>query len=253
MLVDSRSTYLAPVRSVMADIVAPFQFVVSSPVQVFDVVNNDINSYTQLVRENNSLRQQQLILQAKLQRFAALEHQNQQLNAALKIASNNPQVKSVARVLAVSSSVNDQQIVLAKGTQQGVKTGQVAIDGFGVMGQVVQTNLLTSQVMLLTDRHSAVPVIDNHSGAQLIVVGQGDSPFLTLQHVPVTTKIKVGDLLVTSGLGQRYPAGYPVGKVVSVNNQPGEQYLQVSVMPVAHLNGTQTVVLVDAGGENGQT
>src|SRR5262249_30056895 len=137
--------------------------------------------------------------------------ENAQLRELLK---STPQVEgrvSVAQLLAVDLDPNLQQVIVDKGANQGIFIGQPVLDAFGVMGQVVHADPITSRVMLITDRKSAIPVQDARNSIRAIAMGMGGVGKLALINVPETSDIQVGDLFVCSGLDMRYPVGYPVG------------------------------------------
>ena len=141
----------------------------------------------------------------------------------------------VARLLSVELDPHLQQVVLDRGSEQHTYVGQPVLDAFGVMGQVIDVGSLTSNVLLITDKQSAVPVEDYRNGARAVAVGLGVSGRLKLINVPLKNQIQAGDLFVTSGLGLRYPVGYPVGVVESIN--------PLLLTPTAHLDETQQVLL----------
>ncbi len=103
---------------------------------------------------------------------------------------------------------------------------------------------MTSTLLLISDSKSAVPVRNNRTGERAILVGTNSMEELSLINLPKTASIHPGDVLVTSGLGRRYPEGYPVGKVEQVNSIPGEDFVKVTVSPIALLNRNRLVLLI---------
>ena len=150
----------------------------------------------------------------------------------------------VAEILAVESDLFLQELVLDKGTRDGIYIGQTVLDAQGIMGQVIQANALTSRMLLITDTRSGVPIQIVRNGVRGIVVGNGRQGDLSLINLPVTTDVQVGDVLVSSSLGARYPAGYPVGTVSAVLHEPGERFATITVKPSAHVDRSQPVILV---------
>jgi len=141
------------------------------------------------------------------------------------------------------------QVILDKGKKQYVYKGQPVIDSTGLMGQVIQVGDLTSRVMLVSDSRSAIPVQDERTGVRAIVIGQGPGRLLKLINVPQTSDIRVGDELTTSGLGLKFPIGYPVGKVLKVENYPGQHFSTISVRPAANLEKSRQVLLIEQKSE----
>lgn len=227
--------------------VAPLQYMVDAPVQLFHNIRSNFVTRQKLQAENAALKSQQVLLQAKLQRYAALESENRQLNQLLAATEHlKKQHFCLARLLLVNADPLLNEVIVDKGQSNGVKVGQPVLDANGVMGQVVSVDFLNSRVLLLTDFRSAIPVQDVRSDARGILVGRGRLAKLLLKDTPGTVDIKVNDLLVTSGLGGRYPAGYPVGIVSAVNTNVAAQFASIQVDPSAQLNRNRPVLLISS-------
>ena len=226
---------------------APLQYMVDAPVQLFHNIRSNFVTRQKLQSENAALSTQQVLLQAKLQRYAALESENRQLNQLLAATEHlKKQHFRLARLLLVNADPLLNEVIVDKGQSDGVKVGQPVLDANGVMGQVVSVDFLSSRVLLLTDFRSAIPVQDVRSDARGILVGRGRLAKLLLKDTPGTVDIKVNDLLVTSGLGGRYPAGYPVGIVSAVNTNVAAQFASIQVDPSAQLNRNRPVLLISS-------
>jgi len=229
----------------------PLQYAVAWPRNVISSLSEQWSTRQTLIDTNQKLRQQELVLQVKLQRFLALEKENEQLRAFLKAAPQNTAQKTLlSQIMAIDSDLFTQAVLLDKGSQQGVYVGQPVLDSSGIMGQIIQVSPMTSRMLLITDTRSAVPVRDLRSGVRGIVEGKGQQGQLILINMPVTADIKAGDTLVSSGLGGRYPAGHPVGVIQSVAQTSGEQFAVITVIPSAQLTRSQHVMLLwPQGGE----
>jgi rod shape-determining protein MreC len=244
MMVDCRDRSLPCVRTVFTGVMMPVQFAVDYPLRVVAWGHSLMSSKKTLVDENMRLRYQQTVLEAQLQKFLALRNENSELKSLLS-ASSSAQMRSMAaRILAVDTTSSRQIIVISKGSRDGVVRGQAVLDARGVMGQVIDVGPLTSTVLLISDSKCAVPVLNQRTGERAIVVGTNYIGRLSLVNLPKTSSVVVGDLLVTSGLGEHYPEGYPVGFVEEVQNTSGEDFIKVLVSPVAWLNRSRLVLLV---------
>lgn len=245
MVLDHRQHLLSPVRNVLSAVVAPIQYLVDKPIKLVSAIGTNFSSRQVLLAENAELHAQQMLLQAQLQKLIALENENTQLRALLTASERirNMQV-AVAQLLEVNTDPLMSEIVLDKGLKEEVYIGQPVLDAKGVMGQVIQVGSLTSRVLLLNDLRSAIPVQNSRSGIRGLVIGKGKLLDLELTDIPLTADVKVGDILVTSGLGGRYPAGYPVGMVKVIKHNPGEQFAQIIVTSTAKLNQSQQVLLI---------
>jgi len=252
MFSDYHYRYLDSVRSGFSLIVSPIQYAVDYPVRVVGWVQSLVSAKTSLINENMKLRYQQTMLEAELQKLLVIQKENSQLKELLLTSSKAGMRAMAAQILAVDTNNARQIVVLNKGTREGVYTGQPILDAKGVMGQVVDVGPMTSTVLLISDAKSAVPVRNNRTGERAILVGTNSIDELSLINMPKTSSIHPGDVLVTSGLGRRYPEGYPVGRVEEVSSVPGEDFVKVVVSPVALLNRNRLVLLIWADNEQEQ-
>lgn len=244
MMVDCRDRSLPWVRTLFSGVMMPVQYAVDYPLRIVAWGHSLISAKKDLVNENMRLRYQQTVLEAQLQKFLALRNENSELKSLLS-ASSSAQMRSMAaRILAVDTTSSRQVIVISKGSRAGVMRGQAVLDARGVMGQVIDVGLLTSTVLLISDSKCAVPVVNQRTGERAIVAGTNYIDRLSMVNLPKTSSVAVGDLLVTSGLGAHYPEGYPVGFVEEVQNTSSEDFIKVSVSPVAWLNRSRLVLVV---------
>jgi len=241
---DYHYRYLDSVRSVFSLLVSPIQYAVDYPVRVVGWVHSLVSAKKALIDENIYLRYQQTLLQAELQKLLVIQKENSQLKELLLTSAQADMQAMAAQILAVDTSNARQIVVLNKGKKDGVFAGQPVLDAKGVMGQVVNVGPMTSTVLLISDAKSAVPVRNNRTGERAILTGINSIDQLSLINLPKTASIHPGDVLVTSGLGGRYPEGYPVGIVDKVSTVPGEDFVKVDVKPVALLNRNRLVLLI---------
>lgn len=241
---DKRLESFASVRAALSLPVAPFQYLVSWPTTVFDNIKTMLSTHDDLVNENLELKANQLLLRAQLQRLVAIESENNYLKALMQ-SSHKAQGKTlIAELLAVDVEPFVNQVILNKGSRDGVYVGQPVLDATGVMGQVMQVGPITSRVLLVNDPHSGVAVQDVRNGVRAVAVGDSYSGKMRLMYVPKTADIQINDIFLTSGLGDHYPEGYPVGKVVAVNKNPSQQFTEVYLQPSAHLDSSRQVLLI---------
>lgn len=244
MFADYHYRYMHAVRSAIALLVSPLQYAVDYPVRITGWVQALVGSKKALLDENVRIRYEQSVLEAKMQNVLALQEENSQLKELLLTSTKANMKAMAAQILAVDTSSSRQILVLNKGERDGVHVGQPVLDAKGVMGQIIDTGLMTSTVLLISDAKCAVPVRNNRTGERALLIGTNKMDELLLLNLPETSSINPGDLLVTSGLDRRYPEGYPVGRVESVNNIPGEAFARVIVSPIASLNHSRLVLLI---------
>ena len=197
--------------------------------------------------ENERLHNEARILNGKLQKFISLTAENIRLKQLLSSSTILQDSVLISELISVSSNPLQQQVVIDKGASDGVYIGQPVIDATGLFGQVIELNEFQSRVILISDSRHALPVQINRNGIRAIAEGSGRIDRLWLTNLVATTDIEVGDLLVSSGLGKRFPEGYPVGTVEYIEKDPGESFLTVAVKPSALLDRSRFVLLVFSG------
>lgn len=231
-------------RSTLTLSVAPLQYAVNLPAKTIDGIMEAFTSHENLLRENRRLKTEQLALRVHLQRFNAIESENNYLKSLMQSARKVEGRTLIAELLAVASEPFVNQVTLDKGLRDGVYAGQPVLDAGGVMGQVIEVGPVISRVLLINDARSGIAVQNVRSGIRAVAVGDNYSNRLRLMFVPKTADIRNGDLFLTSGIGDRYPEGYPVGKVVAVIKDPTHQFAEIYLQPSAHLDTSRQVLLI---------
>ncbi|MGR6873516.1 rod shape-determining protein MreC [Pseudomonas sp. HK3] len=243
----SADKYLEPmqhVRSLLGYFVTPVQWVSGIPGQLGVWAEKSAVSRASLQEENDRLRNESLVLKQKVQQMVSLRSENNRLRDLLNASELLDDKVQVAELIGVDPDPYTHHIIINKGEKHGVFVGQPILDGQGLMGQVIEVLPFTSRVLLLADSNHAIPVLVNRNGIRAIAVGSGQLDELALIYVPDTADIKEGDLLVSSGLGSRYPRGYPVATITKVAHDPGEPFAIVSARPSAQLDRSRYVLLV---------
>ncbi|WP_231982698.1 rod shape-determining protein MreC [Pseudomonas mucidolens] len=244
MVVDARFTLLKPVRSQMSLVLMESYWITDLPQRLWQGVASQFGSRTELVAENEKLKTENLLLQGRMQKLAALTEQNVRLRELLNSSALVNEKVEVAELIGMDPNPFTHRIIINKGERDGVVLGQPVLDARGLMGQVVELMPYTSRVLLLTDTTHSIPVQVNRNGLRAIASGTGNPERLELRHVADTADIKEGDLLVSSGLGQRFPAGYPVATVREVIHDSGQPFAIVRAVPTAALNRSRYLLLV---------
>ena len=244
MVVDARFETLKPVRSQMGLVLTPFYWLADLPVRAWEGISDQFNSRSVLIAENEKLKAEALLLQRRLQKLATLTEQNVRLRELLNSSALVDEKVLVGELIGVDPNPFTHRILIDKGGKDGVFLGQPVLDARGLMGQVVEVMPYTSRVLLLTDTTHSIPVQVNRNGLRAIASGTGNPERLELRHVADTADIKEGDLLVSSGLGQRFPAGYPVATVKEVIHDSGQPFAIVRAVPTAALNRSRYLLLV---------
>lgn len=241
---DQRNNYLSILRNSIAIAIYPLQSAVEIPSRLTDWFDLRIKSKEILIKENQNLLSQQKINSSILQRYESLEQENERLKQILNAASNLDNKVEITRIISVNVNPYRHTIVIDKGERDGVYEGQVLLGADGVIGQILHTNFLTSEAILISDSDHALPVEINRNGLRTIVLGNGSFTKLDVPYIPNNADIEIGDLLVTSGLGGKFPSGYPVAKVDFIESDLSEQFYKVSAKPIAYLNQVRELMLL---------
>lgn len=243
-LIYAYTDWFHTLKSRAIDIAAPFYWVSDLPRKTEDWADNRLMSRGRLIQENEALRTEILVHKRKLQQMASLAAENVRLRQLLNSTDTREDRVIIAELIGVSPDPQVQTVMVNRGSDHGVYIGQALVDAYGLMGQVVHVGKKSSQILLITDTTHAIPVQINRNGVRLVAEGIGNLYELALRHVSNTTDIQVGDLLVSSGLGQRFPVGYPVAEVTEVEIDPSKPFARVTARPMAELNRSRHVLLV---------
>ncbi len=245
MTLDHRQHHLDSVRAALSVLVYPLQLIVDLPGSASEWFRESLATRRELQEENASLRTKQMVLGTQLQKLESLEAENRRLRALLDSSfrvGKRPML--IAALLSVDMDPYRHQIEINKGSLDRLFEGQPLLDSQGVMGQLVHVGPFTSTAMLITDPGHAIPVQVNRTGLRTIALGTGAIDRLELPHIPNNADIQVGDLLVSSGLGGRFPPGYPVAEVTEVEQDAGRSFSHVVARPRALLDRSRDVLLV---------
>lgn len=244
MIADAQERHLGWLRSTLTVAVYPLQWLAAQPSRLARDFDSKFATGADLRERNSLLESENLALRGQMQRFLALQAENSRLRDLLGSSFKVSDRVLVAELLQVELDPYRQQVLVDKGTVSGVYVGQPVLDANAVMGQVVVANPLTATVLLITDADHALPVQINRNGLRTIATGTGRVNQLRLHHLPKNADVRVGDLLVTSGMGGVFPAGYPVAQIVEVADDPNSPFATVQAVPTARLDRSHEVLLV---------
>ena len=252
MVSDHHRQHASWVRSALSLVVYPLRFTVS--MLFVDLPSETVawlSTRRTLIRESEGLRHELLVLGSRIERLQELAGENRRLRELLESSARIEDRVLVASVLGVDIDPASSGLVLDKGTQHGIRRGQSVIDANGILGQVDHAGPISSTVVLITDSSHALPVVLSRNGLRSVAVGGGPTGELDLAYVPKDADIEEGDLLVSSGLGGRFPTGYPAATVIKVDTARAGSYAQVRLRPLANLKRAREVLVVfPSGGAN---
>ncbi len=244
MVLDQRNQQLVRIRSLLGAAVYPLQQAVDAPFSAAEWARETLSTRANLIEENRRLRTELLVQSGRLQRMAALEAENGRMRALLESTAKVGDQVLIAEIVAVDMDRLRHRVVLNRGGNDGAYVGQALIDAHGVVGQITRDRGASAEALLITDPDHAVPAEIVRNGLRTIAVGTGDLERLSLPFMARNSDVKPGDLLVSSGLGGAFPAGYPLATVTEVRGDTGEPFLTVSARPSAALDRVREVLLV---------
>ena len=244
IIVDKRYDHLGKIRRMLSIVAYPVQIAVASPFEGWDWFRQSVTTRDALRADKAKLEAELRLAQFRLQRYEALEAESQRLRALRNSTAGLTDRFVVGDVMDVDLDAFRERVLVDKGAQDGVFVGQAVLDAGGVFGQVARVGQLTAEVILVSDATHAIPVQINRNGLRTIAVGTGDMGRLKLPYLPTSADIVAGDLLVTSGLGGGFPAGYPVGTVAEVKRDSAQSLADVDVKPAAALDRSRELMFV---------
>jgi rod shape-determining protein MreC len=244
MVLDHRGGYLDTARLWMSAAANPIYVVVQAPYQAWTWLTDSFADRSRLRTENQQLSEQLRAAQSRLLRFDSLAEENRRLREIREASKGVSERTLIAEIINVSVQPFRHMVVINKGADDGVFRGQPVLDAFGVVGQVIQVGKSTATLMLITDAEHAVPVQVNRNGIRSIAVGTGEAAKLSLPYMTVESDVRNGDLLVSSGLDQIFPSGYPVATVTKVERNANDTFATVEARPLAQLDRDREVLLL---------
>jgi rod shape-determining protein MreC len=244
IIADLNWSKMRDTRAYLSLLITPLQWLVDVPGRVADDLSGVLVDRTTLLKENERLKAESLLLERKVQQMAALTAENLRLRELVDGKARVEDEVMLAELIGVNPDPFLHQVIINRGGEDSVYLGQAVLDAGGVIGQVVETSHYTSRVMMITDARHAIPVEINRNGLRAIALGKGVYDELELEHVPDTADVREGDLLISSGLGGRFPRGYPVAVVTGVVRDPGRPFSLVTATPTARLDKSRHLLLV---------
>ncbi|BBM02275.1 rod shape-determining protein MreC [Microbulbifer sp. GL-2] len=236
--------WLHSARERLFDAVAPLYWITGTPERVTDWAGEQFRSRDELLEENDRLKRQVLLLEQRSQLLAAVKAENTQLKELMNSAEMVDDRVLVAQIIGVSPDPLEHVLLIDKGRDDGIDVGTPVMDAGGLLGQVIEAGNSFSRILLITDSSHAIPVQVLRNSMRAVAEGTGDLYRLKLRHLANTSDIREGDLLLSSGLGGRFPAGYPVGEVMSVTRDPGKPFAEAEVLPRGRMNRSRFVLAV---------
>lgn len=244
MFLDHKLNQFELARSYLQSLVSPLQYAANAPKQFITWTSENLVTRQRLILENQHYQSQQIVFKEQAMQLNILKNENNRLRKLLASPLQAELKKMAAEIISVDSDPYSHQVVINRGANSGVFEGQAILDEQGVVGQVLHVGATSSRVILITDITHAIPVRNSRNGIRMVATGGGQVDRLVLNHVPHSTDIKEGDILVTSGLGGKYPEGYPVAVVTSIDQDESRPFARVYSEPVAKIDRLRYLLLL---------
>ena len=244
MYLDYKDHYLNKVRSYISATTYPIYVVANAPKNIFLNLRESMGQREKIVLENQRLKTDNITLSSKIQQIYKLEEENKRLHELLDSKPKKEDTFVLAEIVAENPDPFKHRIIINKGSKENVQTNQTVADSKGIIGHVIRDQIFGSEVLLITDPEHAIPIEVARTGLRSIALGMGSYEEIKLSYLAVNTDIQKGDILLTSGLGGQYPAGYPVAVIDKVTALEGESFLEVRAKPFAKLTNINEVWVI---------
>ena len=244
MVLDYRKEKLLPVRTALQLALYPMQSLVDAPSRAIKTLTEFFSDHQRLSSKNRELSTYINIYAAKDQKYISIQRENERLRAQLNATTAVSERFMLAEILSVSSNPFSKSVTINKGSNSGIFVGQVALAGENIYGQVKSVTPTSAVIIQLTDIKHAIPVRNVRTGLSALATGTGKLNQIELKHVEATVDVQVGDVFVSSGLGQLFPPDFPVAKVRKVGYNPGDSFMNVYANSLADFNKTREILLI---------
>ncbi|MBU2924998.1 rod shape-determining protein MreC [Colwellia sp. 4_MG-2023] len=241
---DHKMASFESLRGYLQSMISPLQYIANTPKVAMTWISTNVTTRQQLMNENRYFRLNELVFHEQAMQLDILKQENERLRTLLASPLRSELKKMVAEILSVDSDPYSHQLVINRGARDGVYEGQPVLDALGIVGQILHVGQTTSRIILITDTSHAVPVRVKRNGLRLLASGSGQIDRLNLNFVPQSADVQVGDVLVTSGLGGKYPEGYPVATISYISNDESREFLRVYSTPIAQIDRLRYLLLL---------
>ncbi|MBS0032586.1 MAG: rod shape-determining protein MreC [Candidatus Baumannia cicadellinicola] len=247
IIVDNRLDSFTTIRMYMDTVLSPIYLFTNSTVQKLDNLSTIFTTNAKLKQENRALRQELILQKSKQLLLMHYKQENTTLRKLLIAPLHHDEHTILTKVISLQIDPYINQIVIDKGWNNGIYIGQPVISDQGIVGQVIATSKYTSRILLICDTSHAIPIQVLRNNIRGILIGKGCNADLQIEYLPQDLEkidIHVGDLLVTSGLGGRFPEGYPVAVVSSVKLDLPRTHMLIKAKPIATLQHLHYLLLL---------
>lgn len=242
MMLDNHFTAVKNAKRYVATALYPLQWLANQPIQWYEYSSALFQSQHYLLTENQRLTQENAALKLSVAHAQMAEQDLNQLKSLFSLQENGLHITTAADVISNGNVPQSSRIIINKGSQKGVQNGDAVVDENGLLGQVYLAHPFSAEVAILTDSNMVIPISVARTGVRSLVYG--NSGAIELRYFPIDADLRVGDVLITSGLDSVYPAGIPVAKVLSISRDAGKPYYHTQLQALANLHSSKYVLVL---------
>ena len=244
MYQDYRGTYTVKLRSYLSASLYPIQYLINLPNNLQKSFYANFLNREEIISQNQRLKEENLNLKSQMQQIYRLESENKRLYELIDSKPKTENTYLFADIVSTSKILNKHQILINRGSRNGIKLGSSIVNADGIVGHVIRDQIFASEVLLISDLEHAIPVEIVRTGLRSIAIGTGEFNKLRINTLPTNSNLQKDDIIITSGLGGRYPEGFPVGTITEISRQVGSPFLEVEVLPFANLKTINEVWVI---------
>ncbi len=244
MYQDYHGTYTIKLRSYLSASLYPIQYLINLPNNLQKSFYANFLNREEIISQNQRLKEENLNLKSQMQQIYRLESENKRLYELIDSKPKTENTYLFADIVSTSKILNKHQILINRGSSDGVKLGSSIVNAEGIVGHVIRDQIFASEVLLISDLEHAIPVEIVRTGLRSIAIGTGEFNNLRINTLPINSDLKKEDIIITSGLGDRYPEGFPVGTITEISREVGNPFLEVEILPFANLKTINEVWVI---------
>ena len=244
MYQDYQGTYTIKLRSYLSASLYPIQYLINLPNNLQKSFYANFLNREEIINQNQRLKEENLNLKSQMQQIYRLESENKRLYQLIDSKPKTENTYLFADIVSTSKILNKHQILINRGSSDGVKLGSSIVNAEGIVGHVIRDQIFASEVLLISDLEHAIPVEIVRTGLRSIAIGTGEFNKLKINTLPINSDIQKEDIIITSGLGDRYPEGFPVGTITEISREVGNPFLEIEILPFANLKTINEVWVI---------
>lgn len=248
MAADTRLNMTAPLRSTVAALLNPVEWVLHLPVAAWANASEYLEGLAAARAAEARAREALAEQSVRVAQAQVLEQENASLRALLELRPRIGVQWIAAEVLYDAPDVYSRKVVIDRGQAHGVRRGSPAVNEEGVLGQVTRVYNDTAEITLLADREAAIPVLNQRTQQRSVAFGDPSSSGMELRFIAANADVQIGDLLTTSGLDGVFPFGLNVARVAHVDRRVDQQFAKIGLKPVAGRDGVRHLLVLEPVG-----